>query len=105
MHICSDCGRTFEEPVKNREQIGEFWGTPAYSDFYTCPYCGSEAVDEARECPFCGTAIQSDEDLCEGCIEIISCTVSDAIRKLEDRLHTTYDKALEAFTEEIERRN
>ena len=45
--ICSDCGEKFsEEDAEVRsENVGEFWGAPAYMDYNICPYCGSDDVD------------------------------------------------------------
>ena len=103
-YICGECGRTFDEPIKSREQIGEFWGTPAYSDFYTCPYCGSEAVDEAGECPVCGEPIQSEIDFCDGCRNFVNKAVSDFIKQVQDYLRTDRKTALELILNDLEGR-
>lgn len=49
MYICNKCNAVFEEPKQVTECLGEFWGQPAYQDFYYCPECGSDAIDEAGE--------------------------------------------------------
>jgi len=48
---CYDCGERFEEDEveKRPENVGEFWGSPAYMNIDVCPYCGSEEVFEVEE--------------------------------------------------------
>lgn len=46
MYICLNCGDTFEEPETYSENMGEFWGTPAYEEFSVCPCCHEGAMTE-----------------------------------------------------------
>lgn len=41
---CNDCGCVFtdEEAGTRTENVGEFWGAPAYKDFIVCPRCDSD---------------------------------------------------------------
>lgn len=49
MYKCNECKELFDEPDSYRENVGEFWGQPAYQTFYICPYCGSDDFDEYEE--------------------------------------------------------
>ena len=64
--ICEDCGRVFNEDELETtyENVGEFWGTPAYESYVTCPYCKSTYVSESRCCEECGT-----EDIADNIIK------------------------------------
>ena len=44
MYKCNECGAIFDEDDADyvREEVGEFWGTPAYMDFMKCPECGAD---------------------------------------------------------------
>lgn len=46
---CFDCGRTFdeEEAETRQENVGDFWGSPAYMTINICPFCRSDEIDEA----------------------------------------------------------
>ena len=48
---CNCCGEVFDEDDANyvREYVGEFWGTPAYNNYMTCPNCDEEDFEEYRE--------------------------------------------------------
>lgn len=50
-YICADCGNIFaaDEIETWRENVGEFWGAPAYETVSGCPYCHSGAIDEYIE--------------------------------------------------------
>jgi hypothetical protein len=104
MNICGDCRSTFEEPIVTTEQIGEFWGTPAYGKFYSCPYCGSEAVEEARECVICGEPIESESNYCDSCLGFVNEAVSDFISEVSKYLNTDHNTALELILANLERR-
>lgn len=43
---CLECGEIFDEPDEIRENVGEFWGTPAYESFNVCPCCKSDEIEE-----------------------------------------------------------
>lgn len=47
---CYDCGEIFSEDEADTksENVGEFWGAPAYMDYNACPRCGSTEIDEYR---------------------------------------------------------
>ena len=51
---CNDCGAVFnEDNLGHRsDNVGEFWGSPAYMDVEVCPACGSEEIDEIGEDEF-----------------------------------------------------
>lgn len=48
MKVCIDCGKTFEdnETITVQENVGEFWGTPAYETYEACPYCKSTEIED-----------------------------------------------------------
>lgn len=48
---CCNCGREFdEEEARTRyENVGEFWGQPAYMETMVCPSCGSDEIEEIEE--------------------------------------------------------
>lgn len=48
MYKCNDCGAMFDEPATYRECVGEFWGTPAFEEFGSCPVCESEDYEEVE---------------------------------------------------------
>ena len=50
MIICGECGKRFgEEEIKTvSECVGEYWGVPAYQDYGTCPFCGSDCIEEEK---------------------------------------------------------
>lgn len=48
-YVCIDCGREFNEPKVVSENVGDFWGAPAYETFYYCPFCGGDVVDSDKE--------------------------------------------------------
>ena len=48
-YICLDCGEIFDEPHTYSENVGEFWGTPAYEDFTECPSCGGGFIEMTSE--------------------------------------------------------
>ncbi len=43
---CNNCGESFDDPVVDKELMGEYWGAPAYkiTEWY-CPFCGSKDID------------------------------------------------------------
>lgn len=45
-YYCPHCEQYFdeEELTTRQECIGEYWGSPAYETFNTCPYCGDDEV-------------------------------------------------------------
>ena len=45
MYRCKECGKTFDEPDSYEENMGEYWGAPAYDTFYICPFCGDENIE------------------------------------------------------------
>lgn len=73
-YICTDCGRTFDEPHEYEERHGFTHGP--YEKLSCCPYCGG-GYEEAVECHDCGEpipkseAVLAEEDyyLCENCAE------------------------------------
>lgn len=48
---CGNCGLVFNEDEADtrHENIGEFWGAPAYTDFVICPKCRSDELEEYTE--------------------------------------------------------
>ena len=51
MLYCNSCTEIFsyDDAEKYQEEIGEFWGSPAYQTFCRCPYCGSNEVGDYEE--------------------------------------------------------
>lgn len=48
---CLDCDRTFdeEEAETRSENVGDFWGSPAYQTINICPFCRSDEIIEPEE--------------------------------------------------------
>lgn len=48
---CYDCGNVFDEEDAEivSENVGEFWGAPAYMDYNACPNCRSTDVETYTE--------------------------------------------------------
>ena len=68
MWYCNECGNYFDEPGTTRELMGEYFGSPAYETFGTCPECGSTDIEEAKVCPVCGEPHREDGDFCVDCL-------------------------------------
>lgn len=71
MYKCIDCERTFEEPRRVLEDIGEVHGAPAYHNCNVCPCCGGDCI-EVYQCACCGewfTDSELDNRFCDGCGE------------------------------------
>lgn len=49
MYRCKDCGAIFERPSWYEENVGEYWGFPAYETFYMCPCCNSDDFEPYYE--------------------------------------------------------
>ena len=43
-YVCINCNKTFDEPYKLEEHVGDYWGQPAYETYYSCPYCHSDEI-------------------------------------------------------------
>lgn len=48
MYYCENCHQTFEELDHYEENVGEYWGMPAYKTFDICPICGSDKIADCR---------------------------------------------------------
>ena len=48
---CCECGLVFneDEAIVTSEKIGEFWGSPAYTDYNICPRCHSDYLEDYTE--------------------------------------------------------
>ena len=48
---CCDCGEVFTEEDADvvSENVGEFWGAPAYMDYNACPNCRSTDLEDYTE--------------------------------------------------------
>ena len=48
---CNDCGCVFtdEEAGTRTENVGEFWGEPAYKEFIVCPRCDSDDYERCED--------------------------------------------------------
>lgn len=77
MFKCDNCGEIFsdDEIKRTTEKIGEFWGSPAYIDSYSCPYCENEEYHEVKECKICEN--YSEDMFCEDCKEKIGTKFKD----------------------------
>ena len=79
MYRCFECCNVFREDEidRVREEVGEFWGTPAYEERGVCPVCHSYEYGECETCECCGNfffpgtdAYKLDGQLyCSDCIE------------------------------------
>lgn len=51
VYKCYDCGEVFEEDDADtvKENVGEFWGAPAYMEYMACPNCRSTDLDPYEE--------------------------------------------------------
>lgn len=49
MWKCYDCGAIFEEPATYQENVGDYWGAPAYESFDCCPNCKSDDIEDLDE--------------------------------------------------------
>ena len=51
MMKCWNCGHVFDstEAITIRENMGEFWGAPAYEDWNGCPKCRQTDLAEVEE--------------------------------------------------------
>lgn len=45
---CTDCGAVFnrDDAETRHENVGEFWGSPAYMDVVICPECRSDELED-----------------------------------------------------------
>jgi methionyl-tRNA synthetase len=73
--ICLECWKVFadDEVAHWEEQVGEYWGVPAYETVYGCPHCGGD-FEEATKCTKCGEFCapwELDDGLCEKCQDIL----------------------------------
>ena len=48
---CADCGEIFDEEDSGirKENVGEFWGAPAYQEYNVCPNCNSYYIGRYNE--------------------------------------------------------
>lgn len=48
---CYNCGCIFDEEDagERQENVGDFWGSPAYQSILVCPECDSDEIDETDE--------------------------------------------------------
>lgn len=80
MFICNNrrCQTVFDEDELRivRECVGEYWGTPAYQEYGTCPCCKSDDYSEAEQCEECGEYFNEREvsmydsmNICDRCYE------------------------------------
>lgn len=49
MYKCYTCRTVFDEPATYTENVGEYWGMPAYETFSMCPRCHSDDIGEYVE--------------------------------------------------------
>ena len=74
MYICLECGRIFSEPAKWKEDRGEYFGSPAYEEWWGCPNCHGDYAETYR-CNRCGEWIGGsyitidDKRYCEYCYD------------------------------------
>ncbi len=61
--ICKNCGAVIDEnELKSvSEEVGEYWGSPAYATYSVCPCCDCEDLEEATECECCGEYFGEEE--------------------------------------------
>ena len=62
MIICLSCGRTFDTPAKQYDDVGYFC--------HVCPYCENDQLADATTCKQCSELKPDDlEDYCDSCKE------------------------------------
>lgn len=51
VYICINCGEIFDygDAIKRSENVGDFWGSPAYMSYDACPYCSSGELQDYEE--------------------------------------------------------
>ena len=59
LFVCVECGKVFSHPVKWKEDRGEYFGFPAYEEYWGSPCCYEDYV-EAKSCDECGEWITDD---------------------------------------------
>ena len=72
MFICKDCGSVFECPDYTEENVGEYWGQPAFQAIDLCPYCHCDEFEEARKCEICGEWKPEDDMECDVCYDCMN---------------------------------
>ena len=101
MYICKDCESTFDKPDTYRENVGEYWGTPAYQTFGCCPYCKSGEYEEMKRCKSCGEYHVEDGDYCDQCLSDVKGIVESAISNIQEALNTDRDTAIDIMYQVI----
>ena len=48
-YVCLDCRKTFDDPYRWEDRVGDYWGQPAYETHYSCPYCHSDEIVTEEE--------------------------------------------------------
>lgn len=103
MFKCNDCKEMFDTPEIRSENMGEFWGTPAYERHGVCPICGSDDFDEMKKCPVSGEYMDSSEDYAKGVIEWGEDLFSRMIKHVQDTWQCDYKSAKEFLCDIMER--
>lgn len=103
MFKCNDCKEMFDTPEIRSENMGEFWGTPAYEQYGVCPICGSDDFDEMKKCPVSGEYMDSSEDYAKGVIEWGEDLFSRMIKHVQDTWQCDYKSAKEFLGDIMER--
>lgn len=70
-YICNNCGAVVDTDKLRtvREEVGEYWGSPAYDSYGVCPCCGSEDLEEGEECVCCGEVFPREEMYGNVCLD------------------------------------
>ena len=106
MYICSDCGRSFDEPGYRveREVHAELDDRPVRVLWYPiCPECGGEDYTEADYCDYCDEPVSLDAliggCLCGKCLKEIICCRDDMVKAFFEEMPDMKD-ALAAYCHE-----
>jgi len=71
MNICMKCGKTFEEPEREMDDVG-------YT-FSICPYCEGDNFTSAEVCPFTSVYIPSGQVVAQSVRARINSQLEDII--------------------------
>lgn len=97
MYKCTDCGHLFEngEQKTIRENMGEFWGSPAYEEKTVCPLCEGD-YEEIEPCKICGgyESLETYEEVCEDCKR-------DILKRYKDLICANFSEVEKELLDEL----
>ena len=103
MFVCDNCGSEFESPKLRMEDMGEYWGAPAWEPWGICPSCGSEEIEEEDYCPMCDSCYPANgRNYCDSCFTIVNDKFQSFINELASDWKFKRDNIIEVITDIIE---